>query len=215
MWIAHRAGFLGFAVIDSSGKLKGWHASRQFISGSVTKAMLLVQYLRTHRTISDYARRLLTPMIEVSDNNAATAIYRAVGGDPALLHVAKLAKMRRFVSNRGFWGYAMIDPADQARFFSVMDKLIPTRHRAFAHTLLSHVVGWQSYGIPAVARPKWKVYFKGGWRSGLHGGRLLHQVARLERKGTVFSLAILTDGDPSVQYGIDTLRGVTLRLLGK
>jgi len=215
LWIAGRAGFLGFAVIDSQGRLSGWHAGRQFISGSVTKAMLLVRYLRLHVTLTSAERTLLTRMIEVSDNDAADVIYRASGRDYGLSEVARLAHMRHFAASRGYWGYCLIEAADQAHFFLAMDRLIPRQHRAFAHTVLSHIVSWQSYGIPAVARPRWTVYFKGGWRTGLHGGRLLHQVARLERKGTVFAVAILTDGDPTAAYGVATLQGVTRRLLGK
>ena len=105
----------------------------------------------------------------------------------------------------------MVDaPADAARPLGAVDD-----HFEEMRKLLRSLVGWQSYGIPAVARPTWTVYFRGGWRSGLHGGRLLHQVARLKRGKIVLSPDILTDGDPGVHYGIDTLRGVTLRLLGK
>jgi hypothetical protein len=214
LWLAGRAGYLGFAVIDSNGAFSGWHAGRLFISGSITKAMLLVQYLRTHGSLTAYEQRLLTEMIEVSDNDAADVIYLATGADYGLQQVARLAKMRHFTANRGYWGYAQINAADQARFFFRMDRLIPRYHRPFARRLLSHIVSWQSYGIPAVARPRWRVYFKGGWRSGLHGGRLLHQVARLERSGVTWAVAVLTDGDPGWQYGIETVKGVTRRLLG-
>ena len=215
LWIAKRTGFLGLAVIDSSGHLYGWHAGRMFISGSVTKAMLMVQYLRTHATITSDMREVLTSMIEVSDNDAADIVYAATGCDYGLSHVAHRAHMRHFVANRGFWGNSFINAADQARFFFSMDKLIPKRHLAFARLMLSHIVSWESYGIPAVARPYWRVYFKGGWRSGLHGNRLIHQVARLEHGKTVFAVAIMTDGDPTDAYGRATLQGVTKRLLGK
>jgi hypothetical protein len=66
----------------------------------------------------------------------------------------------------------------------------------------------------AVARPAgWTVFFKGGWR-GTVRGQLVHQVARLERHGQTISIAVMTDGDPDIDYGIDTIRGVTSRLLG-
>jgi Beta-lactamase enzyme family len=202
-------------MIDSSGSLYGWHAGRMFISGSVTKAMLMVQYLRTHASISADMREVLTSMIEVSDNDAADIVYAATGYDYGLNQVAKLAHMRNFVADRGFWGNSFINAADQARFFFNMDKLIPKRYRAFAHMVLSHIVSWESYGIPAVARPYWRVYFKGGWRTGLHGNRLIHQVARLAHGKTVWAVAIMTDGDPTDAYARATLEGVTKRLLGK
>jgi hypothetical protein len=214
-WLATRTGYLGLAVIDSSGRLYGWHADRMFISGSVTKAMLLVQYLRTHASISDDMRRVLTSMIEYSDNDCADIVYAAVGRDAALRQVASLVHMRNFVANEGFWGYSYINAADQARFFLIMDSLIPIQHRAFAQYILSHVVRFP-YGIPKVARPLgWTVYFKGGWRTGLHGNRLIHQVARLQCGKTVIAIAVLTDGSPTDAYAVATIEGVAERLLAE
>lgn len=213
-WIAQRTGFLSYAVIDNHGHLSGWHYTRMYISASVPKAMMMVQYLRTHTTISATMQWTIKTMIEYSDNSCADVVYAAIGGDPALNHVARLAHMTHFIANRGFWGNCYINAADQARFFYNMDSLIPKAHLAFARYILSHVVRYP-YGIPQVARPLgWKVFFKGGWRTGLHGPQLIHQIARLERGKTTIAIAILTDGDPDDLYAEDTLVGVTQRLLG-
>jgi hypothetical protein len=56
------------------------------------------------------------------------------------------------------------------------------------------------------------VFFKGGWR-GTGLGQLVHQVGRLEGHGLTFSMAVMTDGDPSMGYGIQTIQGVTGSLL--
>lgn len=94
-------------------------------------------------------------------------------------------------SVHGYWSSARISAADQVRFFFAME----------------------SWGIPAVARPRgWRTYFKGGWR-GTGRGQLVHQVARLERRGARVAIAVMTDGDPSMDYGIGTIEGVTRRLL--
>jgi hypothetical protein len=42
----------------------------------------------------------------------------------------------------------------------------------------------------------------------------VHQVARLEGHGDVFSPAVMTDGDSGMGYGIQTIQGVTAALLG-
>jgi hypothetical protein len=210
-WVRSRQGLVAFAVIDSSGKLSGYHVNMRFVTASVVKAMLLVGYLRTHTTLSAWAKSTLTGMIHVSDNNAATAIYKIVG-DAGLRKVAKVAGMRNF-SVSVSWGRAQLTPADQARFFYKMDKLIPKAHDAFARYLLSHITASQSWGIPATARPKhWTVFFKDG-SLGTTRGQLVHQVARLEKGGTTFAVAVMTDGDPSMRYGINTIVGVTRRLL--
>ena len=210
-WLKGRSGVTAVAVVDTAGVLHGWHQDDRFVTASVIKAMLLVEYLRSHATVSAWARATLTPMIEVSDNNAAQAIYRVVG-DGSLYALAKAAGMTRFSIAGQLFG-AQLTAADQARFFYRLPGLVPAAHRAFALYLLSHVVSYQSWGIPAAARPLgWRVWFKGGWR-GTSIGQLVHQVARLSKGPRTFSMAVFTNGDPSQVYGITTIQGVAARLV--
>jgi len=210
-WLKGRSGVTAVAVVDTAGVLHGWHQDDQFVTASVIKAMLLVEYLRTHATVGSWARATLTPMIEFSDNNAAQSIYRVVG-DRGLYALARAAGMKRFSIAGQLFG-AQLTAADQARFFYRLPGLVPAAHRAFALHLLSHVVSHQSWGIPAAARPLgWQVWFKGGWR-GTSIGQLVHQVARLHKGPRTFSMAVFTNGDPSQGYGILTIRGVAARLV--
>jgi hypothetical protein len=133
-------------------------------------------------------------------------------GDSGLYSVARAAGMTDF-SIVGIWANAQISAADQAKFFFEMDSLIPREYVGYARFLLSTIAGYESWGIPAVARPRgYSVFFKGGWR-GTGLGQLVHQVGRLERHGTRFSMAVMTDGDPSMGYGIGTIESVTGSLL--
>ena len=214
-YLADRRGVKSFAVVTNEDRLYGTDVDRRFVSASVVKAMLLVAYLRTvddqHRSLTASDRAILGPMIRRSDNSAATTIWRRVG-DGRLRSLARAAGMRNF-SISGIWANAMITAADQATYFFGMDKLIPSQFRAYARYLLAHIVGYESWGIPAVARKRgWKVYFKGGWRPTARG-QLVHQVARLRRGHNRIAIAVMTDGDPSMGYGIGTIEGVTRRLL--
>jgi len=214
-YLASRAGVTSFAVVTSQGRLYGSHIHRRFVSASVVKAMLLVAYLRKlhhdHRPLDANSRSLLDPMIHVSDNAAATQVWSIVR-DSRLRRLARHAGMTDF-SIHGIWANAIISAADQARYFYGMNRLLPREFRRYADRLLSHIIGYESWGIPAVARPRgWRVLFKGGWR-GTSRGQLVHQVARLRRRGTTIAMAILTDGDPSMPYGINTIEGVAGRLL--
>jgi beta-lactamase family protein len=214
-YLARRAGVTSFAVVGSEGRLYGSHVHRRFVSASVVKAMLLVAYLRLldahHQGLDAHSRSLLGPMIHASDNHAATQVWSKVG-DPRLRRLARKAGMTDF-SIHGIWANAMISAADQSRYFFDMSTLIPHRFRGYANRLLSHIVGSQSWGIPAIARPRgWKVYFKGGWRP-TGRGQLVHQVARLKRHHERVAISVMTDGDPSMAYGIRTIQGATARLL--
>ena len=214
--LAARTGRTALAVVDTEGRLSGVNVHRTFITGSVVKAMLLVAYLRMldargQHHIDSYSNSFLYPMIHVSDNNAATQTWSIVG-DSGLYAVAKAAGMTEF-SISGIWANAMISAADQAKFFFEMDKLIPKEFVGYARSLLSGIAGYESWGIPAIARPKgYTVFFKAGWRP-TNLGYLVHQIARLEGHKRTFSMAVMTDGDPDMGYGIDTIQDVTAALL--
>jgi D-alanyl-D-alanine dipeptidase len=201
-----------FAVIDTRGRLFGWAPRRRYVSASVVKAMLLVAYLRKvgNRPPSAADRAVLGPMITRSDNDRASAVYGRLG-DGALLDLARRAHMRD-LTVAGHWGSVFFSAADQARFFRRFDRLTPHRSRPYARRLLSSIVPWQRWGFVRVARRAgWEAFFKGGWRS--YGGRrLVHEAALFERDGRRFSLAVLSDGNPSHPYGTATLRGVARRL---
>jgi hypothetical protein len=214
--LAARTGRTALAVVDTEGRLSGVLVHRTFITGSVVKAMLLVAYLRRldargQHHIDSYSNSFLYPMIHVSDNNAATQTWSIVG-DSGLYAVARAAGMTEF-SISGIWANAMISAADQAKFFFEMDTLIPKEFVGYARGLLSGIAGYESWGIPTVARPKgYKVFFKAGWRP-TNLGYLVHQIARLEGHKRTFSMAVMTDGDPDMGYGIDTIQDVTAALL--
>ena len=208
-WALKRQGTVAFAVLDQKGRLRGLNRTLRFSSASVVKAMLLVSVLRSAGSgpISSGTAATLTSMITISDNNAASAIYARVGG-AGLRAVARAAGDKRF-EDVGNWADAQLTAADQARFFLKIDGLVPAVHRRFARKLLSSIVGWQRWGIPPIAKDhRLKVYFKGGWRTGI-----THQVALLERGSERVSLAVLTSGEPSMGYGEQTISGIAARVL--
>jgi Beta-lactamase enzyme family len=213
-YIAHRHCFCSFAVIDTRGRLRGFAPHRVYVTASVVKAMLLVSYLRKigHRRPGAAERGALGPMIRESDNHRATAIYRRLG-DAALRRLARRAGMRRF-SIAGFWANARFSAEDQARFMRRFDRLVPRLNRLYARRLLASIVKRQRWGFSRFSlRKGWKTFFKGGWR-GTGRGRLVHEVALFQRGRQRFSLAVLSDGNPSMAYGTRTLRGVAKRLFG-
>ena len=114
----------------------------------------------------------------------------------------------------GYWGNAQITAADMARFFGDLDRALARRHREYAKGLLGSIIASQRWGIPEAAGDDWAVRFKGGW---LPDHALVHQAAELrERDGNrELSIAVLTDDQPSYDYGVETVRGVAERLLSE
>jgi hypothetical protein len=181
----------------------------------VVKVMMLVAYLQRldarHRTLNGADTSLLYPMIHISDNNAASAVLGIVGG-AALARVARESGMTDYAPGIGWWAFTQTSAADQARFFFALERLIPPRFYGYARGLLSGIEPSQSWGIPPVARPRWQVFFKTG---ALPSEGLFNEVGRLERPAVTFTIAVLTSGDPSMEYGEQTIQGVAAALLGR
>ena len=209
-----RAGRTSFAVVDDTGELGGLRVGERFRTASVVKVMMLVAYLQMlsarHHGVSSADNSLLYPMIHISDNEAASAVYAAVG-EGAVARVARESGMTAYAPGVGWWAYTQTSAEDQARFFYELPRLIPAQFYGYVRWLLSGIEPSQSWGVPPVARPDWQVFFKTG---ALPSEGLYNEVARLERGGVTFTVAVFTEGDPSMSYGEQTIEGVALRLLG-
>lgn len=213
-FLAARAGRTSMAVVNSAGQLSGLNVGERFETASVVKVMFLTAYLQMlaarHRPLDAQDRSLLYPMIHESNNEDASAVLGIVG-QAAVARVAREAGMSAYAPGVGWWAYSLTDAADQARLFSQLGRLVPPRFYGYARELMSTIEPSQSWGVPPVARPDWQVYFKTG---ALPSQGLFNEVALLERGGVSFTLAVFTDGDPSMEYGEQTIAGVAQRLLG-
>jgi hypothetical protein len=201
-------------VIDERRRVHAHRGTAQYSSASLVKAMLLVAYLNRRevrrRHLHRSERRLLGPMVRLSDNDAASAVYARVGPG-GLNRLAHRSGMRRFVANP-VWGGCQVTARDQARFFARIRALLPKLHRKYAFGLLRRIVSYERWGIPRGAPRGWTPYFKGGWFKDDDGWRV-HQAALLRRGGRRIAIAVLTRGSPSLEYGAGTIAGVTSRLL--
>jgi len=212
-YLDSRAGSTSFAVVNSTGELSGVRLHEHFETASVVKVMMLVAYLQMlnahHRGLDAQDASLLYPMIHISDNEAASAVLAIVGG-AAVARVARESGMSDYAPGVGWWAYTQSSAADQARFFFALQRLIPPQFYGYARGLLSGIEPSQSWGVPPVARPRWQVFFKTG---ALPEEGLFTEAARLERGGLTFTIAVFTDGEPSMSYGEETIEGVAAALL--
>lgn len=214
-WAEERPGLISFAIVGRDGRLRGHREHATYPSASIVKAMLLAAELRRLTAeglpADPSTRSLLEAMITYSDNDAATAIYNRVG-DAGLHAVAERVGMEDFEVSTS-WGYARVSAADMTRLFAGLDDLLPNAQAELGKGLLGSIVPDQSWGIPAATGAGWSVRFKGGWRE-TDLGQLVHQAAELRDGDRRLALAVLTDGQPSMGAGIETIEGVTRRLLG-
>ena len=201
-----RTGDIAFAV-RTRGSFYAYRPDHQEWSASVLKAMLMVAYLDmpsvAGRQLNSGDTSLLTPMITMSDNNAADQVDVIVG-NARLSALAARVGMTSFVPAAPIWGESLITASDQTKFFLHIDSYVVPLHRAYAMHLLASITPSQRWGIGEVAPRGWQLYFKGGWGYGT--GLMDHQVALFTRGCARFSIAVLTMYDGSHDYGKETLR---------
>ena len=215
-YAAARGGRVAFAIVGPDGRLHGRNEHERFQSASAVKALILAAELQR---IAAAGGRLdpgiaaeLRRMITVSDNDAATSVFARVGPE-GLDAIAHRAGMRDFRSSTT-WGASAISAADMAAMFADLGHLLPERFQRFGLGLLGSIVPEQSWGVARIGSERgWSVRFKGGWRPD-PGGAVVNQAAELRRDGAEGAIAVLTDRQPSIPYGIATIEGVAKRLLG-
>ena len=210
-----REGVVSFAAIGPGGRTLGFDADRRFFSASLSKAMLLVAELRRLRrenlSLDATTKNTLTQMITFSDNLAADVIYARVG-DAGLNEVAKIAGMAEYSGDVGHWSNVQFSASDLALFMSKLEELLDLPGGEAGSEMLASVIPSQAWGIPQSAPDDARVRFKGGWRP-TDTGELVHQAARVDQDGKSYSVAVLTDGNPSMPYGEETIRMIAGELL--
>jgi Beta-lactamase enzyme family len=213
-YAATRQGEVSFTVIGPKGNAYGWRGDRAVPLASTVKVMFMVAYLRMasvrDRDLRPSDKALLAPMIERSDNLAATRVSEIVGGR-RLYALARAAGMRHFHFVPHPWGLSSDTSGEEARFMFHLDRFIPPRHDAYARYLLAHITPSQRWGIGRLHHDKWKLFFKGGWGSGT--GAVEHQIAFMERGNLRIAAAVMITNSPSHPYAELTLEGMFRRLL--
>src|SRR5688572_359159 len=175
-------GLVSVAVIRPGGEVQALRGGRRFVSASMVKAVMLAAYLRElakdGAALDHGAAMTLEEMITYSDNDAADEIYFSLGDEP--IEAAARAAGARTLDVRGYWSETYLSARDAVRFIWAAERIVPVRFRDFAMRQLAGVVPYQRWGIPEAAGNRWRVWFKGGWRTtGL--GALTHQTALLRR----------------------------------
>ena len=188
---------------------------------SITKAMLLVAYLNQDgsQTPTGAEDTQLTAMIEQSDNTAANATYKQVGA-AAINKVASDAGMTNFSLDTSdpvyVLGQSLVTANDQARFFAMINSLIPASQLSYAQNLLSNISSTDTWGILSAKLPA-TIYSKAGWKQEPPSNNwVVNQAAQVVPTGqpasTGVGVAMVTSGSISQVAGEQLLQGVFTKL---
>ncbi|MFI6901508.1 hypothetical protein ACIBKY_09610 [Nonomuraea sp. NPDC050394] len=163
----------GYVVFDrTTGKIVvHQNARRKFRSASVSKILIAIDFLETHKSVQAGDARLLRIMLRSSDDGAATSFWNRGGKGAIITRMARKLRLADTTpppaSKPGFWGYVSLSAYDIVKTYRyLLDTADPrVRDLVLGHLRKSTRCGTdgfdQSFGIPgAIPRP-WAV--KQGW----------------------------------------------------
>jgi hypothetical protein len=215
--LAGRSSTVGVYVADrKTGVVCSYDASRHFDSASVVKATIMGAVLRRaqdeHRGLTSWESSNLHRMITESDNTAATNLWNSVGRT-RFKDYLKLAGMTTTVpGSGGYWGLTQIDARDEVRLLNTFDDnhaVLTAGWRAYALKLMSEVIPSERWGVPYGAPKGSLVSNKNGWLPRATRAWRVHSIGAVTGDGRDYQMAVLSDRDRTMQYGIDTIERIT------
>ncbi|MFJ5886628.1 serine hydrolase [Kitasatospora cineracea] len=206
-------GHFAVAVTDpGSGASAAWGAD-SFVTASIVKVDILAALLlRNDGVLTGDQKAAAALMIEQSDNDAATALFDAVGGAPGLDRAnATFGLTGTVAGTDGFWGLTSTTAADQAQLLRVVfteDSPLGSASRAYLAKLMGLVADDQDWGVSA-ADQGGAVQLKNGWLPRDSTGLwVVNSIGRIEYGGRPLLVSVLSDGSATEDAGIALVESV-------
>ena len=188
--------------------------SRHFSSASIVKALILATLLRWHQEtgtpLSSWQQGQATLMITQSDNDAATDLWNEVGMS-RLQHFLNVAGMSQTkLGTDGYWGLTQVTAHDEMlllKLLTLPNSVLSPASRAYQLGLMARVIPGQRWGTPAGVPHGVTVHVKNGWLPDSDGWHI-NSLGAFTGNGRNYLIAVLTDDNPSEEYGINTAEDV-------
>ena len=180
---------------------------------------LLAERGRGGTELSAGDRTLAEQMIEDSDNDAATSLWDDVGGAGGIRSFNTSAGLADTVPSScvncpGFpwpgWGLTTTIPGDQLTLLRTLvepNSLLTNPERSYALSLMENVTPDQRWGVSGGVPAQATVALKNGWLplNSANNNWQINSVGWISGSGRDYLIAVLTTGNPTEQYGIDTI----------
>lgn len=171
---------------------------------------LLRQHQLRHTRLSPSEAATATGMIEHSDNNDATALWNEVGGPGGVGAYNRRAGLTQTIPN-GAWGLTLTTPLDQVRLLRELvlhPALLDPGAQRYELDLMHRVESDQRWGVSGGVPARADIALKNGWLP-YGGGWQINSVGRIKGLGRDYLIAVMTQHDPSMGYGIGTIQGIS------
>jgi hypothetical protein len=154
---------------------------------------------------------LLIPMIEQSDNMAASTLFALDGGAGGVSAFDQQILMLSTSPNAA-WGLTTTTAQDQIDLLGkyVFPSVLSATDRQYGLGLMEHVTPSQAWGVSAGVPPGVTVALKNGWLPlNGNGDWQVNSIGWINGDNRDYLLAVLTTGNPSEGYGIATIQQIS------
>ncbi|MFJ5839431.1 serine hydrolase [Streptomyces shenzhenensis] len=199
------------AVLDLDSGERAVHGDAAFDTASIVKvdilAALLLQAQDAARRLTAAERAYATKMIENSDNDSASALWRSIGGADGLDAANERFGLTDTTGGDGpLWGLTRTTAADQLTLLQQVfgdDSELSEASREYLQGLMETVETDQNWGVSAAADGSgWAL--KNGWLARSTTGLwVVNSVGRVTVDGAGYLVAVLSQGTASQARGIE------------
>jgi hypothetical protein len=223
-FLSTRSGAVLAAVYDArSGMTWTIGRGKPQPEASIVKVDILETLLAQHRSdgmlLSAKDKSLAAAMIEDSDNDAATALWEEVGGAQGISSFNASVGLAdttpsSCVACPGFawpgWGLSTTTATDQIALLRELlhpNSQLTEAQREYALRLMEHVTRAQRWGVTSGVPPRTTVALKNGWLplTSADDNWQINSIGWISGRGRDYLMAVLSTGNPTEQYGIDTI----------
>jgi hypothetical protein len=180
-------------------------------TASIVKVDILVSLLvQRNGSLTTAQKTLATSMITLSDNAAATALFKAIGSTTGLNKTNKaLGLVETSAGTNGNWGLTRTTAADQIRLLKLIflpDSVLSSASRTYVSSLMSSVSKGQDWGVTAAADDGDDSAVKNGWlqRSTTELWDVT-SIGCVEAHGHRFLVVVLVTSASSMSRGVSTI----------
>ena len=159
------------------------------------------------------------PMIENSDNDAATDLWNMIGGTSAVnAFFQKIGATNSTAGTQGLWGLTQTTAPDQLKVVNEVaypskGTLLTPASAAQANSLMDQVESDQRWGVTGGVPSGVSVELKNGWLDDAGNtstdGWNINSIGHVHGDGVDYTIAVLTDNDNTMQDGVNTIQSLS------
>lgn len=167
---------------------------------------LLLKAQRAKRGLTTAEKGLAVPMIHVSSNTAADAVFTEIGGYTGLTAANRRLGLRETRAGLGGWGTTTTSARDQIRVLNALTSShspLTRANRGYVLDLMEHVAADENWGVSAASAPGQPFAVKVGLLSRTVDDDtwIVNSIGRVVNAGHEFLIAAISDRNVVMRGG--------------